>query len=114
MNRRQFLISTSGFALAVQRVFGSDPRYKIGYTTNTRGSDPLTTWCADPFRGFREAHDVGFNYVEAFATALHEFYPNDAAGLRKRIDGIGVKSPPSPVARAAAASHSKIRCSARQ
>lgn len=91
MNRRQFLISTSGFALAVQRVFGSDPRYKIGYTTNTRGSDPVTTWGADPFRGFREAHDVGFNYVEAFATALHEFYPNDVAGLRKRIDGIGVR-----------------------
>lgn len=91
MNRRHFLISASGAALAVQRIFGSDTRYRIGYTTNTRGSDPATTWGSDPFRGFRQGHEAGFNYVEAFATALYEFYPNDAAGLRKRIDEIGVK-----------------------
>lgn len=91
MNRRNFLMSASGAALAAQRIFGSETRYKIGYTTNTRGSDPATTWGADPFRGFREGHEVGFNYVEAFATALYEFYPNDAPGLRKRIDEIGVK-----------------------
>jgi inosose dehydratase len=87
VNRREFLIAAS----AVARVFAADSRYRIGYTTNTRGKDPATTWGTDPFRGFAEAHQVGFNYVEAFATALNEFYPNDAAGLQKRVDAIGVK-----------------------
>ena len=91
MNRREFLLTASGTALAVQRIFGADSRYKIGYTTNTRGTDPPTTWAGDPFRGFREAHEVGFNYVEAFATSFSKFYPDDVAGLQKRIDEIGVK-----------------------
>jgi inosose dehydratase len=91
MNRRTFLLSASATALAVQRMFGAEPRYRIGYTTNTRGTDPATTWSGDPFRGFREAHEVGFNYVEAFATALPQFYPDDVAGLQKRIDEIGIK-----------------------
>jgi sugar phosphate isomerase/epimerase len=91
LNRREFLLAASATALSVQRIFGADPRYKIGYTTNTRGADPATTWSDDPFKGFREAHEVGFNYVEAFATALSDFYPKDAAGLQKRIDEIGVK-----------------------
>ena len=34
---------------------------------------------------------MGFQYVEAFAAALDPFYPNDAAALKKRIDGIGVR-----------------------
>ena len=89
MNRRQFLLAST--ALTVQRLFGDEPRYKIGYTTNTRGTDPATTWSGDPFRGFREAREVGFNYVEAFATALPQFYPDDVDGLKKRIDEIGVK-----------------------
>ncbi len=91
MNRRDFLLAASTTALAVARIFGEEPRYKIGYTANTRGADPATTWAGDPFRGFAEAHEVGFNYVEAFATSLNEFIPGDAAGLKKRIDGIGVK-----------------------
>lgn len=91
MHRREFLGGALATALAVKRIFGADPRYRIGYTTNTRGIDPATTWSGDPFRGFREAHEVGFNYVEAFATALSDFYPNDAAGLKKRVDEIGVK-----------------------
>ena len=91
MNRRDFLISASATAVAVQRIFGADSRYRIGYTTNTRGSDPATTWAGDPFKGFAEAHEIGFHYVEAFATALDQYYPHDAAGLQKRIDAIGVK-----------------------
>jgi inosose dehydratase len=91
MNRREFFLSASATALTVQSMFGTEPRYKIGYTTNTRGGDPATTWGGDPFKGFREAHEVGFNYVEAFATALSQFYPDDVAGLKKRIDEIGVK-----------------------
>ena len=72
MNRRQFLRTASATALAVEQIFGADPsRYKIGYTTNTRG---LTGgWQGDPFVGFREAHELGYRWVEAFATALAEF-----------------------------------------
>ena len=91
MNRREFFLSATASAVAVQRIFGAQPRYRIGYTTNTRGSDPATTWGADPFRGFREAHEVGFHYVEAFATVLGQFYPGDVDGLKKRVDEIGVK-----------------------
>lgn len=83
--------SATALALTVQRIFGAEPRYRIGYTTNTRGSDPATTWGTDPFRGFREAREVGFHYVEAFATALSQYYPDDAAGLKKRVEEIGVK-----------------------
>lgn len=87
MNRRQFLITT----FATMQARAAESPFKIGYTTNTRGLDPATTWATDPFRGFTEAHEAGFRYVEAFATALSEFYPHDAAGLQKRIDAIGVK-----------------------
>jgi inosose dehydratase len=94
MNRREFLITSSAFAAAT-KIFGADAesasRYRIGYTTNTQGSDPATTWGGDVFRGFQEAHEVGFNYVEAFATALSQFYPDDVNGLKKRIADIGVK-----------------------
>jgi len=65
---------------------GDEPRYRIGYTTNTRGG-----WESDPSTGFREAREVGFRYVEAFATALSDYYPHDAAGLQKKIDEIGVR-----------------------
>ena len=89
MNRRQFLLSASSTALSVQKILGAEPsRYKIGYTTNTRGL--IGGWQGDPFVGFREAREVGFHWVEAFATALSGFYPDNAAALRKRIDEIGV------------------------
>ena len=86
MRRREFLLSACATAAAVHRIFGADPRYRIGYTTNTRGG-----WEGDPFQGFREAREVGFHWVEAFATALNDYYPHDAAGLRKKIDEIGVR-----------------------
>jgi inosose dehydratase len=91
MNRREFLLSASTVALGVHRIFGAEPRYRIGYTSNTRTADPATTWGGDPFRGFTEAHSVGFNFVEAFATSLSAFYSDDVAGLKKRIDEIGVR-----------------------
>jgi inosose dehydratase len=91
MNRRHFLLAASATAATVSRIFGAEPRYRIGYTTNTRGSDPATTWAGDPFRGFAEARQVGFRYVEAFATALSEFYPNGAAELKKRIEDINIR-----------------------
>jgi len=75
MNRREFISTAAAAMVVTGRIFASDPRYRIGYTTNTRGIDPATTWANDPFRGFREAHEVGFHYVEAFATFLSDFYP---------------------------------------
>jgi inosose dehydratase len=72
--------------LTVTRIFGADSRYRIGYTTNTRGG-----WEGDPFKGFTEAREVGFHWVEAFATALSQYYPDDAAGLQRRIEEIGVR-----------------------
>jgi sugar phosphate isomerase/epimerase len=86
MNRREFLLSASAAAATVARIFGADPRYRIGYTTNTRGG-----WEGDPFKGFTEAREVGFRWVEAFATALSQYYPGDAAGLQRKIDEIGVR-----------------------
>lgn len=89
MNRRQFILSASATALTVKQIFGAEPsRYKIGYTTNTRGLEG--GWQGDPFVGFREAREVGFHWVEAFATALSQYYPGNAAGLKQRIDEIGV------------------------
>jgi sugar phosphate isomerase/epimerase len=89
MNRRQFIRYASATALAVEQIFGADPRYKIGYTSNTRGL--VGGWQGDPLVGFREAREVGFRWVEAFASALDQYYPNNAAELKKRIDEIGVK-----------------------
>jgi len=88
MNRRDFLMASSAFAAATT-IFGaesgSSSRYRIGYTSNTRGG-----WEKDPFVGYREAHEVGFNWVEAFAAALDEYYPDKAPDLRKRLNEIGV------------------------
>lgn len=88
MNRREFLISSSALAAAT-RIFGADagstPRYRIGYTSNTRGG-----WEGDPFKGFTEVHEAGFHWVEAFAAALNAYYPDKVSELKKRIDDIGV------------------------
>ena len=86
MNRREFLLSASATAVTVRQIFGVDPRYRIGYTTNTRGG-----WESDPFKGFAEAREIGFHWVEAFATALSQYFPGDAAGLQRKIDEIGVR-----------------------
>src|SRR5579863_155987 len=86
MNRREFLLSATATAVTVRHIFGAEPRYRIGYTTNTRGG-----WEGDPFKGFAEAREVGFRWVEAFATALADYYPHDAAGLQRKIDEIGVR-----------------------
>ena len=88
MNRREFLVTSSALA-AGTRIFGADAestsRYRIGYTSNTRGG-----WEKDPFVGFREAHEVGFNWIEHFASSLDAFYPDKAPELKKRLDEIGV------------------------
>jgi inosose dehydratase len=86
MNRRDFIKAAAITPLAAH-LFGSDTaRYRIGYTTNTRGG-----WEHDPFLGFREAHEVGFRYVEAFIASFPQYYPDKPQELQKRIDEIGVK-----------------------
>src|SRR6516225_4407760 len=85
MNRREFLLcgSATSTAMTVQRIFGAQPRYKIGIDANSRSSNPETTWGGDPFRGFREAHEVGYTYMEVFATNVSQYFPNDVDGLKK-------------------------------
>jgi inosose dehydratase len=64
-------------------------RYRIGYTTNTRGG-----WEGDPFKGMREGREVGFRYMEIFGASFCRpdtlYYPDDAEGLMRRIFEIGV------------------------
>jgi sugar phosphate isomerase/epimerase len=93
MNRREFVLSVSAAAtaLSVRRMFSEDARYRIGIDANSRTSDPATTWGGDPFRGFRESHEVGYTYMEVFATNVREFFPDDVAELQRKIDEIGVK-----------------------
>jgi inosose dehydratase len=84
MDRRGFLVSAS--RLAAAQLFGAEPsRYRIGYTSNTRGG-----WEGDPFLGFREVREVGFRWVEQFASALSAYYPGKVTELKKRLDDIGV------------------------
>ncbi len=70
-------------------LYTQQQQYRIGYTTNTRGG-----WEGDPFKGMREAREVGFRYMEIFGTSFCRpdtlYYPNDAEGLMRRIFEIGV------------------------
>jgi inosose dehydratase len=108
MNRRQFL-TTTGSLLATGAVSSAaadtpgcsdqpvrhealnpqQQRYRIGYTTNTRGG-----WEGDPFKGMREGREVGFRYMEIFGASFCRpeslYYPDDAEGLMRRIFEIGV------------------------
>lgn len=80
--RREFLAA----ALAAPAL-AAPPKavYRIGNTTNTAGG-----WEKDVFRSFREAHEVGYRYVESF---IHYFtdYWEKPAELKKRVDDIGVR-----------------------
>ncbi len=70
-------------------LYTQQQQYRIGYTTNTRGG-----WEGDPFKGMREARDVGFRYMEIFGTSFCRpdtlYYPDNAEGLMRRIFEIGV------------------------
>jgi sugar phosphate isomerase/epimerase len=57
----------------------------VGITTNTIGG-----WEKDPLTGFREAHELGYRYVESFISYFPDYYPNKPAELKKRLDDIGV------------------------
>jgi len=81
ITRREFVAATVGGALRAD----PDARYRVGITTNTRGG-----WERDVFLSFREAHEVGFTYVESFINYFSEYLdtPDD---LLKKTGAIGVK-----------------------
>jgi hypothetical protein len=81
LTRRAFV---AGAALARLRA-DDEPRYRVGITTNTRGG-----WEKDVFLSFREAHDVGYRYVESFIDYFGA-YPDKPAELLQKTDAIGVK-----------------------
>ena len=83
LNRRE-LIAAAIPALAAAAA-PTKAVYRIGNTTNTVGG-----WEKDVFLSFREAHEVGYRYVESF---IHYFtdYWDKPAELKKQIDEIGVR-----------------------
>lgn len=83
INRRAFISSLAGTAAAWAA--GSDGRYRIGITTNTRGG-----WENDVFLSFREARAEGYRNVESF---YHYFvnYLEKPDELKRKIDEIGVR-----------------------
>ncbi|MBM3466011.1 MAG: TIM barrel protein, partial [Armatimonadetes bacterium] len=81
--RREFLAAAgAGAAMAAP---ASKAQVKAGITTNTRGG-----WESDVFLSFREAHEVGYRWVESF---IHYFvdYWEKPHELKKRMDDIGVR-----------------------
>jgi inosose dehydratase len=81
LTRRAFV---AGAALARLRA-DDEPRYRVGITTNTRGG-----WEKDVFLSFREAHEVGYRYVESFIDYFGA-YLDKPAELLQKTDAIGVK-----------------------
>jgi len=81
------MLKVSGAAI-LSRLFAADQaRYKIGYTTNTVGG-----WEKDMFQSFRDAHDVGYHYVETFMHYFVELGLYDKPKeVQKRMDDIGVQ-----------------------
>ncbi|HKW98563.1 MAG TPA: sugar phosphate isomerase/epimerase [Bryobacteraceae bacterium] len=80
ISRRTFLAGAAG-VLAAQEA----PRYRVGITTNTRGG-----WEKDVFLSFREAHEVGYRYVESFIEYFGG-YLDKPAELLQKTNEIGVK-----------------------
>jgi inosose dehydratase len=86
MNRRDFLKTSSALVAAKLFAAGDSSRYRIGYTSNTVGG-----WEGDPFLGFREAHELGYRWVEQFINKFPEYYPDKPQELKKRVEEIGVE-----------------------
>ena len=82
LTRREFIAATPAVLAAAPP---STAAYPIGNTTNTVGG-----WEKDVFLSFREAHEVGYSYVESF---IHYFtdYWDKPAELEKRIADTGVR-----------------------
>ena len=74
-------------AVMTLRAAAAPPKasYRIGNTTNTAGG-----WEKDVFLSFREAHEVGYRYVESFIHYFVEYWEKPAE-LKQRLDDIGVR-----------------------
>ncbi len=81
LTRRAFIAGATLAALRAE----AEPRYRVGITTNTRGG-----WEKDVFLSFREAHEVGYPYVESFVDYFGEYLDKPQELLHK-TDAIGVK-----------------------
>ena len=81
LTRRVFLAVAAAAGLRAE----SEPRYRVGITTNTRGG-----WEKDVFLSFREAHEAGYSYVESFSDYFGDYLdrPHD---LLQRTGAIGVR-----------------------
>lgn len=79
MTRRDFSY------LSAASLFAADSRYTVGNTTNTRGG-----WEKDVFLSFREAHEIGYRWVESFMSYFGDYWEKPEA-LKKKTDEIGVK-----------------------
>ena len=81
LTRREFM----AFSAAVPFVNVASSRYRIAITTNTRGG-----WEDDVFLSFRQAREVGFQYVESF---IHYFkaYMDKPDKLKRTMEDIGVQ-----------------------
>ncbi|MDF7776304.1 TIM barrel protein [Sphingomonas sp. AOB5] len=52
-------------------IYPLQERFRIGYTTNTRGG-----WEGDPWKGIMEGREVGFRYFEIFGNYFGPLQPN--------------------------------------
>lgn len=97
-------VSTSGLTLAAGSVasltsYPQQERFRIGYTSNTRGG-----WEGNPWKGITEAREVGFRYFEIFGSSFSAlpsapqrpetweriaYFPDDAEALMIRMHAIG-------------------------
>jgi sugar phosphate isomerase/epimerase len=81
-NRRQFLAAS----LATAAANAATSNYRIGITSNTRGG-----WEKDVWLSFREAHEVGYRWVESFIHYFGDYFDQKPAELQKRVEDIGVR-----------------------
>ena len=86
MNRRDFVRASAALLAAPVFAAANSSPYRIGYTTNTRGG-----WEGDPFLGFREAHELGYRWVEQFINKFPEYYPDRPQALQEKVKQIGVQ-----------------------
>ena len=85
LNRRRFLETCAGAAVAASPLAAA-ARFRVGITTNTRGG----AWDKDVLLSFREASELGYDYVETFYNNVLPWWdkPQD---LQKTMDGLKLK-----------------------
>jgi inosose dehydratase len=85
-SRREF-IGVTLFGASAARTLAAFSRYQIGISPQVAG----TSWAKDIWLAFREIHEVGYGYVEAFIGSFQDYYQRDKPEeLKKRMTNIGV------------------------